>query len=515
VAKKSTAGTPITRPAVWAAKAARGAPAAKRAKTKPPDPALIPPAPLQPPFSDIPHFTAAEHFARGRAARAETPRRSQAGWEPFPGRPDPVGLLEQQAVSRQQDLVPIRYGRMMASPFAFYRGAALIMASDLATTSRTGLKTQLCGDAHLSNFGVYESPDRTLIFDMNDFDETLPGPWEWDVKRLAASFEVATRARGMDAAQRRDIVLQVARSYREALTQFATMRHLDVWYARLDMSEVMQMLQTTGDKRVIGSVQRGLEKAMTKDSLRALNKLTVTVDGVPRFRVDPPLLVPAVSLLSDEETARFTQVITEFLAKYRESLDLDRRHVLEGYRFMQLARKVVGVGSVGTRAWVVLMLGAGNEDPLFLQLKQAQNSVLERFAGRSQFRNQGRRVVEGQRLMQAASDIMLGWYRLNTFAGEQGDFYVRQLWDGKASVDPATMLLGLFSPYAHVCGWTLARAHARAGDRMAIAGYLGRADVFDQAIADFSTAYADQNERDYDELLAAIKSGRIQATPGI
>jgi hypothetical protein len=307
----------------------------------------------------------------------------------------------------------------------------------------------------------------------------------------------------------------VVRSYREAMAQFATMRHLDVWYARLDMAQVMAQLRATADKAVRTSVQRGLDKAASKDSLRALSKLTIVVNGVPRFRNEPPLLVPATALLDEAGIARFTQAITEFLARYRESLSDDRRHLLEGYRFMQIARKVVGVGSVGTRAWVVLMLGAGNEDPLFLQLKQAQNSVLERFAGRSQFRNQGRRVVEGQKLMQAASDVMLGWYRLLSFDGEQRDFYVRQLWDGKASVDPAIMPLGLFAPYADVCGWTLARAHARAGDRMAISGYLGLGDVFDRAIADFSAAYADQNERDYNELLAAIKSGRIQAQPGI
>jgi uncharacterized protein (DUF2252 family) len=488
---------------------------ARATKTAIAAPQPLPPPPPQPSFSDIPHFTVAEHTARGKAARAETPRRSQAGWEPWPGRPDPVGLLEQQAAAREQDLVPIRYGRMAASAFAFYRGGALIMASDLATTRRTGLKTQLCGDAHLSNFGVYESPDRTLVFDMNDFDETLPGPWEWDVKRLAASFEIATRDRGMDAAGRRDVVLQSVRSYREAMAQFVAMRHIDVWYARLDMDELVAQLRATADKTVVSSVQRGLDKALSKDSLRALDKLTVTVDGVPRFRSDPPLLVPAAELLDEQGLARFPQAITEFLTKYRASLPEDRRHLFEGYRFMQIARKVVGVGSVGTRAWVVLMLGTGTDDPLFLQLKQAQHSVLERFAGRSQFRNQGRRVVEGQRLMQAASDVMLGWYRLLSFDGQVRDFYVRQLWDGKAAVDPTLMPLGLFMPYARTCGWTLARAHARAGDRMAIAGYLGRSDVFDQAIADFSAAYADQNERDYDELLAAIESGRIQAQPGI
>jgi uncharacterized protein (DUF2252 family) len=492
-----------------------GTRASSAAKTKAPDPVLLPSEPLQPPFADIPHLTAAEHVARGKAARAETPRSTNAGWKPWPGRPDPVGLLMTQAASREQDLVPIRYGRMMESPLAFYRGAALIMASDLATTPRSGLKTQLCGDAHLLNFGVYESPDRTLVFDINDFDETLPGPWEWDVKRLAASFEIATRQRGMDAPARRAIVLQTVRSYREAMTEFATMGHLDVWYARLNMATVMAQLQATADRTVVGSVQRGLNKAASKDSLRALSKLTVTIDGVPRFRNEPPLLVPATALLDEAGLARFWDTMTEFLAKYRASLPDDRRHLFEGYRFLQIARKVVGVGSVGTRAWVVLMLGTGNGDPLFLQLKQAQNSVLERFAGRSQFRNQGRRVVEGQRLMQAASDVLLGWYRLLSFDGVQRDFYVRQLWDGKAAVDPATMALGLFAPYAHVCGWTLARAHARSGDSMAIAGYLGRGDIFDRAIAAFSAAYADQNDRDHAELVAAVESGRVQAETGI
>ena len=477
----------------------------------------VPPAtePLQPLFSDIPHFTSAEHAARGKAARAETSRSSHARWEPWPGRPDPLGLLEEQAATREQDLVPIRYGRMMESPLVFYRGAALIMASDLATTPRSGLRAQLCGDAHLSNFGVYEAPDRTLVFDMVDFDETLPGPWEWDVKRLAASFEIAARERGVDAADRRDLVLQTVRSYREAMAQFATMGHLDVWYARLDMSHLIAQLEATDDRTVLDRVVRGLDKAASKDSLRALSKLTVIVDGVPRFRNEPPLLVPAAALLDEEGLGRFTETMSNFLAKYRTSLPDDRRRLFEGYRFLQIARKVVGVGSVGTLTWVVLMLGASTTDPLFLQLKEAQNSVLERFAGRSQFRNQGRRVVEGQRLMQAASDVLLGWYRLLSFDGVQRDFYVRQLWDGKAAVDATTMPPALFLPYANTCGWTLARAHARSGDRMAIAGYLGRSDVFDRAIADFSAAYANQNERDYAELLAAVRKGRVAAETGI
>ena len=365
------------------------------------------------------------------------------------------------------------------------------------------------------NFGVFAAPDRSLIFDINDFDETLPGPWEWDVKRLAASFEVVMRERGLDAAARRDAVSQVARTYRESMVQFAEQNTLDVWYARLDAAAILGGLRAAGDTKDATRVAKGLEKAQWKNSLRALDKLTVTVDGQPRIVSQPPLLVPAVELLHGEELMRFNDTIHEFLHSYAASLPDDLRHLLEQFEFRQIARKVVGVGSVGMRAWIVLTLGRDAADPLFLQLKQAEASVMEPHVGRSRYRSHGRRVVEGQRLMQAASDVLLGWYRVHGFDGNLYDFYVRQLWDGKASLDPTTMPPSLFAPYATTCAWTLARAHARSGDRIAIAAYLGKSSVFDEAIADFSAAYAEQNERDYEQLQAAVKSGRISAETGV
>ncbi|MDR3687115.1 MAG: DUF2252 domain-containing protein [Coriobacteriia bacterium] len=473
-----------------------------------------PPAPIA--YTTLlPHFTPAEHLARGRAARQDTPRSSHASWETWSDRPDPIDVLEEQGAHRTPELLPIRYGRMVASPFAFYRGGAAIMASDLATTPRSGLKAQCCGDAHLVNFGVFASPDRSLVFDINDFDETLPGPWEWDVKRLAASFEVAMRDRGMDATARRGAVLVAARTYRETMLEFAQLNTMDVWYARLDAVELLENLQATGDRKDAKRVAKGLEKAQSKNSLRALEKLTVTVDGEPRIISNPPLIVPASELLQGAEFDRFTEVIHQFLSNYAASLPDDRRHLLTEFEFKQIARKVVGVGSVGMRSWIVLTLGRNTDDPLFLQLKQAESSVMERFVGRSRYRNHGRRVVEGQRLMQAASDILLGWYKVLAFDGLVHDFYVRQLWDGKASLDVATMPARMFGPYARACGWTLARAHARSGDRIAIAGYLGAGSVFDEAIADFAATYADQNERDYEKLVTAVKSGRIAAQTGV
>jgi uncharacterized protein (DUF2252 family) len=463
----------------------------------------------------LPHFTPTEHMARGRAARQETPRRAHASWEAWSDRPDPIDVLVEQGAHRTLELLPIRYGRMVASPFAFYRGGAAIMATDLATTPRSGLKAQLCGDAHLVNFGVFSSPDRSLVFDINDFDETLPGPWEWDLKRLAASFEVAMRDRGFDATARREAVLASVRMYREAMADFAQRNALDVWYARLDASELLNRLQAAGDTKDAKTLAKGLDKAQSKNSLRALEKLTVMVDGEPRIVSKPPLIVPASELLSAEEFDRFTDVIHSFLSNYAASLPDDRRHLLTNYEFKQIARKVVGVGSVGMRSWIVLTLGRDTNDPLFLQLKQAEASVMERFVGRSRYRNHGRRVVEGQRLMQAASDVLLGWYRVLAFDDKIHDFYVRQLWDGKASLDVAAMPQRLFVPYARACGWTLARAHARSGDRIAIAGYLGGGAVFDEAIADFAASYAEQNERDYEKLVAAVKSGRIEAQTGV
>ena len=463
----------------------------------------------------LPHASVDERVSRGKASRQETPRRSQAFWESWDKRPDPVALLEEQASTRWAELVPIRYGRMLASPFAFFRGGAYIMASDLATTPRTGLKVQACGDAHLVNFGIFSAPDRSLVFDMNDFDETLPGPWEWDIKRLTASFEVAMRDRGMEPAARRDVLLAVARAYRESMTEFADMGHLDVWYARMETDSLLERVKNDAGKRDLKNAEALFAKAQSKNSLRALAKLTVMVDGEPRIISQPPLIEPAAELLQGEELERFNTVIHEFLRNYAMSLSDDRRHLLEGYEFRQIARKVVGVGSVGLRSWIVLATGRDNSDPLFLQLKQAEASVMERFVGRSKYRNHGRRVVEGQRLTQAASDTLLGWYKVLAFDGKIHDFYVRQLWDGKASLDVSVMNTALFSTYAEMCGWTLARGHARTGDRIAIAAYLGVSDVFDNAIADFSAAYADQNERDFELLQAAAKSGRIEAEMGI
>ncbi|HSS36350.1 MAG TPA: DUF2252 domain-containing protein [Patescibacteria group bacterium] len=439
------------------------------------------------------------------------PRRSHAEWQPTADRPDPIDLLERQASDRTPELVPIRYGRMLTSPFAFYRGAAAIMAADLATTPRTGLNVQLCGDAHLSNFGAFTTPDRAHIFDINDFDETLPGPWEWDIKRLVASFEVAAREFGFDRAQREAVLLACARTYRTEMAGFGGMRHLDVWYAREDTDRLLQIAALLAKRSRIRVIERDVARARTKDSFLAFSKLTKLVDGEPRFRANPPLLVPVEDLLGPDQLDGFNDTIRRFLGGYRTSLPDDRRRVFDGYRYAHMARKVVGVGSVGTRAWVALLLGRNHRDPLILQLKEAQLSVLEPYLGESAYKNHGRRVVEGQRLMQSSSDIFLGWYRLVAFDGKLRDFYVRQLWDGKYSPDVETMNPALFTGYARLCGRTLARAHARSGDRIGIAAYLGQSVVFDQAMVGFAVAYADQNERDFEALKSAVAAGRIAA----
>ena len=459
--------------------------------------------------------TLEEKRSRGRAIRTDVPRSSHAAWEPSADRPDPIDLLERQAADRTPELVPIRYGRMLTSPFAFYRGAAAIMASDLSGTPRTGLEVQLCGDAHLSNFGAFTTPDRTHIFDINDFDETLPGPWEWDVKRLVASFEVAGRDRGFSPAERAAAVQECARSYRAEMATFGGMRHLEVWYSREDTDRVLTLAAMWAKRSRVRVFERGVARARTKDSFVAFSKLTTSVDGEPRFRADPPLLVPVEDLLSEEQAVRFMETIRRFLARYRASLPDDRRRIFDGYHFAHMARKVVGVGSVGTRAWVVLMLGRSHRDPLIIQLKEAQESVLEPYLGASVYKNHGRRVVEGQRLMQSSSDIFLGWYRVVAFDGMLRDFYVRQLWDGKYSPDIEAMDPALFVGYARLCGRTLARAHARSGDRITIAGYLGQKDTFDRAMVDFATTYADQNERDFEALKAAEAAGRIVAEHGV
>jgi uncharacterized protein (DUF2252 family) len=454
---------------------------------------------------------------RGKEARGTVPRDSHALFDPPPDRPDPLSLLAEQAKVRVPELVPIRWGRMMVSPFTFYRGAALPMASDLAATPVTGLAVQACGDAHLSNFGVFGSAERRLVFDVNDFDETLPGPWEWDVKRLAASMEVAGRGNGFTGKQRREIVTATVARYRQAMRDFAGMTNLGVWYARADVDQLSADFEAQMKARQRKAVDKGLAKARTRDSMQAVAKLTRMVDGRVRILSDPPLLVPIDELLPvEQEQESFEAQIKGLIAKYRRTLETDRRFLLEQFEFADMARKVVGVGSVGTRCWIVLMLGRDDSDSLLLQVKEAEDSVLSRFVGASRYANQGQRVVAGQRLMQAASDIFLGWQRTEAgLDGKQRDFYVRQLRDWKFSLDIETMVPRGMRLYGELCGWTLARAHARSGDRIAIAAYLGGSDVFEQAITRFASAYADQNERDHSSLVDAVSSGRITAETGL
>jgi uncharacterized protein (DUF2252 family) len=458
----------------------------------------------------------AERAARGKAARAEVPRESHAGFEPGPQRKDPVSLLEQQARSRVPDLVPIRYGRMLASAFSYFRGAALPMAADLAATPSTGLLVQACGDAHLSNFGLFASPERNLVFDVNDFDESLPGPWEWDVKRLAASLEVAARDNGFSRPDRTRIVMAAAGKYREAMREFAGQGNLAVWYAHADVERVMQDYQDqirSRQRKLMGKI---ITKARTRDSRQELGKLTRLVDGRLRIVADPPLVVPLSDLLPEQlEGGDPGGLLRTLIASYARTLQPDRRELLEQYEFADMARKVVGVGSVGTRCWIVLLLGRDASDPLFLQVKEAQKSVLSPFAGASKITNQGERVVAGQRLTQAASDIFLGWQRVTGADGRTRDFYVRQLRDWKFSLPIEAMIPRGMRIYAQLCGWTLARAHARSGDRIAIAAYLGRSAVFERAVTEFAVAYADQNERDYRRLAQAAADGRITAEQGI
>ena len=456
-----------------------------------------------------------ERAAQGKAARSHARRSAPGKWTAAADRPDPIEVLERQAASRVQDLVPIRYGRMSVSPFTFYRGAAAVMAADLARTPDSGLRVQACGDAHLSNFGAFAAPDRRLVFDLNDFDESLPGPWEWDVKRLAASFVVAAREAGLKRRQREAIVTRTVRAYREAMREFAAMHNLEVWYARLDLDAALSEIEEE-DPGELDRVRKAAAKARAKDSLRALEKLTERVDGELRFRSEPPILVPGQELMPDGgDAGELEELLAKVLVDYRETLAADRQHLLDRYRFRQIARKVVGVGSVGTRAWVVLLTGDDDEDPLFLQAKEAQESVMEPYVGASRYRSHGRRVVEGQRLMQAASDIFLGWCPAVGLDGEQRHFYVRQLWDWKRSAEIERLTERGYEVYAKMCGWTLARAHARSGDRVAIAAYLGSSDTFDRAIAAFSESYADQNERDHAALAAAVADGRLTAQEGL
>jgi uncharacterized protein (DUF2252 family) len=472
------------------------------------------------------HLTSRERVELGKAARTVAPRATQDVWERPSDRQDPVALLEEQAASRVPELIPIRYGRMLVSPFTFYRGAALIMASDLASGPRSGLNVQACGDAHLSNFGVFASAERTLVFDVNDFDETLPGPWEWDVKRLVTSLAVAGRERGFSDKERAKVVLASVGAYRTEMARLATMTDLAVWYARLDVEKVMADLgkqlkladATRADKAMASAsarTQKMLAKAKTRDSMQAVSKLTHTVDGELRIISNPPLIVPIEELLPEDQSERFTESFRSLLRNYRKTLQTDRQHLLRQFRMVHLARKVVGVGSVGTRAWILLLLGSNGQEPLLLQAKEAQESVLARFVGRSRYANQGARVVAGQRLMQASSDIFLGWEKVVGLDGVTRDFYVRQLRDWKGSVDTDVMVPQGMALYGQLCGWTLARAHARSGDRVAINAYLGNGKAFDKAIATFSESYADQNEKDYEALKAAAADGRIVVQSGL
>jgi uncharacterized protein (DUF2252 family) len=466
------------------------------------------------------HLTVGEREARGKAARINAPRSVHGTFDAAADRPDPIALLEQQGASRVPELVPIRYGRMLVSPFTFYRGAALIMSTDLATTPRSGITAQLCGDAHLSNFGVFGTPEREMIFDINDFDETLPGPWEWDVKRLAVSFEVMGRYRGFSRVDRRSVVMAGVREYRERMRVAATVGTLKAWYDHLEVGLLLdQVIEETRRgrlrKREARTVKKHIAKAYTRDSVRVSARRTGKVGDELRFVAEPPLIVPIEDLVSQgTEWENTDDLVKKLLSSYRQTLGVEH-HPLEEFRYLHAARKVVGVGSVGTRCYILLLIGRDESDPLILQVKEAQASVLEKFAGKSEYTHHGQRVVAGQRLMQGASDVFLGWQRIKGLDGETRDYYVRQLHDWKGGAEVEELLVSGATLYSQICGQTLARAHARWGDRIAIASYLGNSEVFDRAIADFSAAYADQNERDYETLVRSIKSGRLAAQDGL
>jgi uncharacterized protein (DUF2252 family) len=466
------------------------------------------------------HLTVDERVARGLAARQEAPRSSHGRWEPAPDRPDPVTLLEQQAASRVPDLVPIRHGRMLASPFTFYRGAALIMAADLAATPVSGVTVQLCGDAHLSNFGLFGTPERQMLFDINDFDETLPGPWEWDVKRLAASFEIMGRDRGFSPDVRRAVVMAGVREYRIRMRRAAEMGSLDAWYEHFEVGMLLKLVRREVRVKRVGktearAIAEMAAKARTRDSTRVFARRAEVIEGELRIVADPPVIVPIEDIIQPgSEWENPTPIIKKLLSSYRRTLGR-QHHPLEEYRYVHSAYKMVGVGSVGTRCYIMLLIGRDQNDPLFLQVKEAQPSVLERFLGSSTYSHHGERVVAGQRLMQAATDIFLGWQRIRGLDGVTRDYYVRQFHDWKGSADVETLLEPGATLYARICAATLARAHARWGDRIAIASYLGKGEAFDRAIADFSAAYADQNERDYAAFAAAVDSGRLAARTGV
>ena len=463
----------------------------------------------------ISHPSVDERTARGKAARSIVPRSSHADWEPPRERRSPEAVLLEQAATRVPELVPIRHARMLESPFAFFRGAAAVMAADLAESPQSGLPVQLCGDAHLSNFGGFASPGRELVFDINDFDETARGPWEWDVKRLAASIALAGRELGLAAVAQRDAVEAAVRSYREAMRRFATMRNLELWYARLDVARI---LSHVGDK-VTAQERRAFKRrvagARAKDHLRAMSKLADRVDGEPRIISRPPRIVPVEELFPATAAGDVEHQMRSLLRAYRRSLPVDRRRLLEGYRYRHMARRVGGVGSVGTRTWMVLLTGRDGDDPLFLQVKQAGPSALQPYTGRDPARNHGQRVVQGQRLMQVDTDIFLGWLRTTWTDDTPRDYYVRQLWDWKLGAEVELMSPARLTAYCTLCGWTLARAHARSGDRIAIAAYLGSGKAFDHAIGAFAETYADQSERDHAAIEEAARAGRIATERGV
>ena len=484
----------------------------------------------------IAHPSIDDRKAKGLEARNRTALSGHAKWRPASDRPDPVGLLEEQDTTREPDLVPVRHGRMMVSPFTFYRGAAKIMAADLKDTPVAGLEAQLCGDAHLSNFGLFASPERVLLFDVNDFDETLPGPFEWDVKRMAASFAIAGRNNGFASPDTHAATLASVTAYREAMAAFALMGTMEIWYAHLDEDELMSAIRNTvaGTRKQDKGGKKGKKdekqeklaklaekraakiaaKAHTRDSLQALSKLAELVDGEYRIVSQPPIVVPSRDLASAYGLSpdQVVPVIHDQFRAYRTTLQDDRRHLLERFKVVDVARKVVGVGSVGTRAFIVLLEGRDAQDPLFLQIKEATSSVLEPYLGKSRYSQHGERVVQGQRMMQAASDIYLGWTK---GLDVRRHFYWRQLRDMKGSAEVEAMAPVGLTFYARICGWTLARAHARSGDPVAIAAYLGDGDAFDKSITDFSERYADQNERDYQEFVTAVRSGRLEAVEGV
>jgi uncharacterized protein (DUF2252 family) len=450
-----------------------------------------------------------ERSAEGRAEREAVPLEAHGEWAAPADRPDPVGVLEAQDALRVPDLVPIRHGRMIVSPFTFYRGSAAIMAWDLSSTPTTGLRVQCCGDAHLSNFGVFAAPDRQVVFDLNDFDETLPAPFEWDVKRLVASVVVAARDNGHHRKKQRAAARAAAAAYRTTMAKAAAMRFLDVWYTRFDADKVIAELTSTADKASVKAAKKVVRKAQTRTSLGSLAKFAERVDDGYRIKQQPPVIVRPPETLSDD----FEQLIAKGLANYARSLAPDRRVVLDRYHYADFARKVVGVGSVGTEALMILLMGDREDDPLFLQIKQANRSVLAPYAGAGRYKHQGARVVHGQRLTQAASDAFLGWF--TGAAASRPDFYVRQLRDKKGSVEVEGLSPAHLTTYGELCGTTLARAHARTGDATRITGYLGDDDTFDRALERFAVAYADQNDADYAAFTDAAAEHRIDVERGV